>query len=215
MNRLGIPEAELADVLGPDIATVHSHLACADEPEHPLTAKQLCRFRAVAAASPGHAHSLANSAGVCAGREFAFDMVRPGLGLYGTSPYPGVAMQPVASVQARVVQVRDVLAGETVGYGAAWRAERDSRIATLNIGYADGLPRASAPAQTWAAGGVPCPAIGRVSMDLTAVDVTDADVRDGEWLTQTLDLPALAAESGRSQYELLVSLGRRYERRWT
>lgn len=215
MNRLGIAEHELADVLGPDIGTVHGHLACADEPGHPLTAEQLGRFRAVAAASPNHAHAFANSAGVCIGREFAFDMVRPGLGLYGASPYPGIAMRPVASVEARIVQVRTVRRGETVGYGATWRAARDSRVATLNIGYADGFPRASAPAQAWDAAGVPCLAIGRVSMDLTAVDVTDVDVRDGDWLTQTLDLPALADASGRSQYELLVSLGRRYERRWT
>jgi alanine racemase len=214
MNRLGLDPADLGAALAAvPVDTVHGHLACADE-DHALTAVQLARFRAVAAASPGARHSLANSAGVCLGQDFAFDLVRPGLGLYGGSPRPGMAMQRVVTPEARVIQLRTVRVGETVGYGATWTAPRDSRIATLNIGYADGIHRLLAP-HLWAmAGDRSCPVVGRISMDLTAVDATDAEVAEGDWLALDWDVAGLAQASGIGQYELLTGLSRRAPRVW-
>lgn len=216
MNRLGLALEDVAPALSAvPVDIVHSHLGAADEPAHPMNAAQRERFAEVAAATPGVRHWLANSAGVCLGPDYAFDGVRVGIGVYGGSPGPGVRMMPVASVEARVLQVRAVPAGGAVGYGATWQAARPSRVATVNLGYADGLPRALAPHLGFVAGGVRVPAVGRISMDLITVDVTGADVREGDWLALDFDLPALSAASGVAQYELLVALSRRYERRWT
>jgi alanine racemase len=215
MNRLGLAPAELAQALAAvPVDTVHGHLACADQPGHPLTDRQLAAFRAVAAASPGARHSLANSAGICLGTAFSFDLVRPGLALYGGRPRPGVTMRRVVTPEARVIQLRSVSAGATVGYGAEWTAPRESRIAIVNIGYADGVLRATAPHLAALAGGIRCPHAGRVSMDMTAFDVTEGEVAEGDWLALDWDLPALAAASGISQYELLTALGRRGARVW-
>ena len=153
MNRLGVSVEEIAATQGVLIDTVHSHLACADDAAHPLTALQLARFRDAVAATPGCKHNLANSAGICWGQEFSFDGVRPGLGLYGGVPHPDAVVQPVVQPEARVIQVRTVMPGDTVGYGAQWKALRASRVAIVNLGYADGIFCRLQPHLRFAAGG--------------------------------------------------------------
>lgn len=213
MNRLGLEPAELAVADGMAIDTIHSHFACADEPDHPMTGRQIERFAGLAAS--GRRRMIANSAGACLGAQAAFDGIRPGLGLYGGIPHPDAKVEPVVRPQALVLQVRDVPAGQSVGYGATWRASARSRIAIINLGYADGIPRGLGTALSFIVGERRCPAVGRVSMDLIAVDVTGADVAEGDWLTLDLDLPLLAKVGLFSQYELLTALSRRYERLWT
>lgn len=215
MNRLGLGLDQLADALAAvPVDTVHSHLACADD-DHPLTERQLACFRDVVAASPGPRHSLANSAAIFLGPAFSFDLVRPGIGLYGGAPRHGQALSRVVTPEARVIQISDIPIGASVGYGATWTARRASRIATINIGYADGIARRVAPALVALAGTIRCPVAGRISMDLTAVDVTDADVAPGDWLALDWDLPLLSDASGIGQYELLTGLSRRAPRSWT
>jgi alanine racemase len=216
MNRLGIAPSDVAAALAAvPIHTIHGHLACADEPAHPLTVRQLEAFRAVVAASHGHAHALANSAGIHWGQGFSFSAVRPGLGLFGGRPHPNARMHRVVTPEAQVLQVRTVPVGQTVGYGATWTAPVDSRVAILNIGYADGIPRAVAPHLGILAGKRRLPVAGVISMDMIATDCTGTDVAEGDWLALDWDLPALAAASGTSQYELLVKLGQRFERVWS
>lgn len=214
MNRLGIAPAELGEVSQLALDTVHSHLACADDPAHPLTAQQLARFRDVAAATPAARHALANSAGICWGREFSFDAVRPGLGLFGGQPHPAATPRRVVTPEARVLQVRAVRAGDPVGYGATWIAPARSRIAILNIGYADGILRALGPHLRIPHGNRRLALAGLISMDMLAVDVTGTDIAEQDWLPLDWDLPTLAASSGVSQYELLVRLSRRFDRIW-
>jgi alanine racemase len=208
INRLGLTPAEAMSGLldGLTIDTLHSHLACAETPAHPLNAAQLAAFRAVAAAVPARRAALAASAGIALGADYAFDLTRPGIALYG-----GRGSRPVAVLAARVVQLRSLAAGDTVGYGATWAAARDCRIAVVNLGYADGYPCALGPGGAVAAGGVRCPVVGRVSMDLIAADVTAADIGEGDWVGIDFDLAAAAA-TGRSEYELLTGLGHRYAR---
>lgn len=219
MNRLGLSVAEALSGLldGLRIDTLHSHLACAETPGHPLNARQLGQFSAVTAAVPAKRAALANSAGILLGPDYVLGLTRPGLALYGGVPCAAAAGQtlPVVRLEARVVQVRDVAAGASVGYGATWLAAQDSRIAVLNIGYGDGYPRAMAASGRVSAGGVACPLAGRVSMDLLAVDVTAARVAEGDWLEIVFDLPEAAAAAGVSQYELLTGLGHRYQRRYS
>ena len=213
MNRLGLAPDEVGLLAGLAVDTVHSHLACADTPGHPLNARQLAAFRAVAAAVPARRYALANSAGVALGRDYAFGLTRPGLGLYGGVPHPGMTgIVPVARPQARVVQVRTVAAGDSVGYGATWSSPQPTRVAVLNIGYADGYFRGFSDRGTARFGEHACPVIGRVSMDLLAVAIADAAVDEGDWLDIDFDLPTAAALSGLSQYELLTGLGHRYQR---
>ncbi len=214
MNRLGLALPDLPAAEGLRLDTVHSHLACADDPAHPQTAAQLAAFGAVVAATPTVRHSLANSAGICWGRDYSFDGVRPGLGLYGGLPHPAADVRPVVQPEARIIQIRDVPTGGAVGYGATWIAGRDSRIAIVNLGYADGVFCRLQPHLHFVAEGHGLPLAGRISMDMIAIDVTGTDVREGDWLPLTYDLPALSAAAGFSQYELLVSLSRRYERCW-
>lgn len=216
MNRLGIAPADVsAAIAAVPVHTIHSHLACADDPTHPLTLRQLEAFRAVAAATPNHAHALANSAGIHWGPAFSFSAVRPGLGLYGGHPHPAARSLQVVTPEAQVIQIRHVPAGQTVGYGATWTAPTDSRIATINIGYADGIPRAVAPHLTLTAGPTRLPITGIISMDMLAVNATGTDIREGDWLQLDWALPTLAATSGTSQYELLVRLGPRFDRVWS
>ena len=219
MNRLGLTLAEATSGLldGLVIETLMSHLACADEPEHPLNETQRARFAALTVAVPARRYSLANSAGICLGAGYTYDLTRPGLGLYGGVPGPAATghIAAVARIEAQVLQVRDVAAGESVGYGATFVTDRSTRVAILNIGYADGYFRLLGPSGAALAGTTRCPVLGRVSMDLLAVDVTSADVTEGDWLSIERDLPAAAAASGLSQYELLTGLGHRYQRRWT
>lgn len=208
MNRLGLAGTELAATAGLVLHTLHGHLACADTPGHPLTARQADRFRAIAAATPHLAHALANSAGIAEG--LAFDAVRPGLMLYGGHAHPALHPRRVVTPEARVIQVRKVEAGEAVGYGATWVAPAPARVAILNIGYADGVLRALGPHLRVAG----LPLAGRISMDMIAVDTTGHAIAEGDWLPLDWDLPALSAASGLSQYELLTGLGPRFARVW-
>ena len=208
MNRLGLAPGD--DLSGMHIETLMSHLACADE-DSPMNEAQRARFAAVDA--PARRSSLANSAGICLGEGYAFDLTRPGLALYGGIPRAEAAghIAQVAFPEAQVIQRRRVHAGESVGYGASWVAARDTDVAILNIGYADGYLRSFSGRGTCEAGRFPV--LGRVSMDLLAIDVSsDAAVGEGDWIAIDYDLPDVSMQSGLSQYELLTSLGRRFTR---
>ncbi|MBB3770262.1 alanine racemase [Angulomicrobium tetraedrale] len=233
MNRLGLSAteavslAEMRHELHFPIALIMSHLASADEPHHPLTARQLEDFRAIAGLFPDVKASLANSAGVMSGPAYHFDLVRPGIAVYGGRPRADMApLSPVVRLELRIVQIRHVHAGETVGYGGAHTALRPSRVAILSAGYADGIPRRAGasdlrPGAEAVIAGQRCPLIGRISMDLLAVDVTDVPddaIAAGDWavlLGDGLGLDDLARHSQTIDYEILTSLGRRYRRLWT
>ena len=218
MNRLGIqPEDVAAGLLdGLKVETLMSHLASADE-DVPLNAIQRDRFAALAGRSAARRMSLANSAGIALGPDYAFDLTRPGIALYGGVPAAAFAgrIRQVATPQAQVLQRRLVPAGQSVGYNATWTAAADTEAAIVNLGYADGYLRCfSGKGRAWA-GGVELPVIGRVSMDLTAIDVSAApDLAEGDWVTIDYALPETAALSGLSQYELITGLGSRFDRMW-
>jgi alanine racemase len=216
MNRLGLRCDELNLLDGMEIHTLHSHLACADE-DSPMNSVQRDRFAAVAATVKARRYSLANSAGICLGRDFAFDLVRPGLALYGGLPRQEAVghIAQVAYPEAEIVQRRTVREGETIGYGATWTARTDTAAAIVNIGYADGYLRCFAGKGSANVKGKALPLIGRVSMDLIALDVSAApDLAEGDWVTLDYDLPSAAEASGLSQYELLTGLSDRLDRRW-
>ena len=216
MNRLGLRADEIDLLDGLEIHTLHSHLACADE-DSAMNAVQRDRFAAVAATVNAGRYSLANSAGICLGRDYAFDLVRPGLALYGGIPRDEAVghIAQVAFPEAEVVQRRTIKAGETCGYGATWTAGADTETAIINIGYADGYLRCFAGKGSASFGGKQLPLIGRVSMDLIALDAgATPDLREGDWVTLDYDLPAASEATGLSQYELLTGLSDRLERRW-
>jgi len=219
MNRLGLSPAEAAgDLLdGLTIETLMSHLAYADE-DVELNERQRRLFADVAAGIPARRLSLANSAGICLGADYAFGLTRPGLALYGGIPRSEAAghIRPVISVQAQVVQRRRIVAGDTVGYNCTYTAAADTEVAILNIGYADGYLRGFSGTGRARVGGAYLPVVGRVSMDLTAVAVDSApEVAEGDWIALDYDLPSASAQSGLSQYELLTTLGSRFERIWS
>jgi alanine racemase len=217
MNRLGLCVADVASGLldGLHIETLMSHLASADENVAQNVAQQNA-FGALHGKTSARRMSLANSAGICLGPDYAFDLTRPGLALYGGTPRGEAAghIAQVAYPEAQILQRRTVRAGESVGYNATFTATKDIALAIVNLGYADGYLRGFSG--KGAADGGRFPVIGRVSMDLIAVCV-DADpaLGEGDWLTLDYDLPAAAATSGLSQYELLTGLGDRSIRRWT
>jgi alanine racemase len=231
MNRLGISANEAA-ALAPRIRSENhgitllmSHFACAEETGNPLNEKQLALFREVRILYRGIPSSLANSSGIFLGNAAHCDMVRPGVALYGVNPTPGRTnpMRPAIEVRARVVQVRPVARGETVGYSAGWTAKRATKLAVVSVGYADGYLRASgssdlAPGGNAIAGGKLCPIAGRVSMDLIEIDITDLPVnavRRGDYVTligDELSVDDVAKAAGTIGYELLTGLGRRYHR---
>jgi alanine racemase len=217
MNRLGLEPDELdavADLI-PGLAPrlVLSHLACADEPSHPMNAAQASAFAAMTGRLPGLRRSLAATGGILLGPPFHHDVTRPGIGLYGGLPF--AAARPVVTLALPVIQVRDVAAGELVGYGSAWTAPAPARIATVAAGYADGIVRAlgGGGVALWA-GTRRCPVVGRVSMDLITADVTGLpEVPDHlEILNQSQTIDDLATAAGTIGYEILTSLGGRYER---
>jgi alanine racemase len=230
MNRLGISIAEAqalsARAAQPDhgITLVMSHLACAEELQHPLNARQVAAFREVARLFTGVPASLSNSSGIFLGPQFHFDLVRPGAALYGVNPTPEAdnPMQQVVDIKARVVQVRSVERGETVGYGATWTARRPTRLAIIAAGYADGYFRAAGGVDGVRSadaivGKTRCPIAGRISMDLTAIDITDlpSPLRRGQMATLVGDgvtVDELARHFGTIGYEVLTSLGERYQR---
>jgi alanine racemase len=216
MNRLGLRSEEIAALDGLTIETLMSHLACADE-EHPLNETQLRRFREVAASVPAKRYSLANSAGICLGSDYAFDLVRPGLALYGGIPREEAEgnIRQVAHVEAQVVQRRTIRAGETCGYGATFTASADTEAAIINIGYADGYLRGFSSRGEALGGGARLPVLGRVSMDLIALGCGEGgELKEGDWIELDYHLPRASAVSGLSQYELLTGLGDRFERVW-
>ena len=231
INRLGLSIAEAQGIV-PRIAAgdhgvtlVMSHLACAELLNHPLNARQLSSFREIASLFSGVPGSLSNSSGIYLGSSFQFDMVRPGAALYGVNPTPEAdnPMQPVVDVKARIIQVRQVGRGETVGYGATWTARRETRLAIISAGYADGYFRAGGSndgtrGADVVIAGKRCPVAGRISMDLVAVDVTDLPpnaARRGQLATLIGDgitVDELAKHFGTIGYEVLTSIGARYAR---
>lgn len=218
MNRLGVLDEEVADGLldGLAIDTLMSHLARADE-DSAMNAGQRDAFVAIAAHVPARRLSLANSAGIALGRDYAFDITRPGLALYGGVPRDELAgvIRQVATPEAEILQRRLVRAGDTVGYNATWTAPVDTPVAIVNIGYADGYARDLSGVGMGRAGDAALPVLGRVSMDLVALDVTTAPgLTEGNWITLDFALPEGAARSGVSQYELLTGLGQRFMRVW-
>ncbi|WP_412049417.1 alanine racemase [Hoeflea sp. Naph1] len=237
MNRLGLtPEQAVAhaEARGPQPALLMSHFACADEPDHPLNARQIEVFSALRPAFPGIEASLANSGGIFLGANTHHDLTRPGIALYGGEPVSGVAnrMRPVVTAETRVLVVRHAKAGESVSYGGAHTLTRDSRIAVCGVGYADGFHRSGSGAGVplrsavpqgafGAINGVQVPVIGKVTMDLTMFDVTDLPedaVKPGDWLEllgATVPLEQAAEAAGTISYEMLTSLGRRYDRHYT
>jgi alanine racemase len=231
MNRHGLAPGD-ARALAERLPHLHfkpslimSHLACADEPAHPMNARQIAAFRAIAALFPGIPASLANSAGLLAHKDSHFDLVRPGIALYGGRAVSASekVMRPVVRLDLRIVQIRRAAKGEAVGYGATQALKRDSRIAVCAAGYADGIFRAvgSSDKRSGAEAvvmGQRCPLLGRVSMDLIAVDVTDvpeADIKRGDFATligDGISIDDLAAHAGTIGYEVLTSLSRRFAR---
>ncbi len=217
MNRLGLPAYDwsgLRQVAFPAPAFVMSHLACADDPAHPMNARQLRAFRDM---TDGMAvpRSLAATGGLLLGPDYHFDFTRPGIGLHGADPYR--AGRPAVTLALPVIQTREISAGDTVGYSATWTAPRLSRITTVAAGYADGLHRVMGPKTALYAGDTPCPIVGRVSMDLITVDVTDLpEVPPAlEILNAHQRADDLAVNAGTIGYEILTSLGARYARNYT
>ena len=218
INRLGLSPAQAGEGLldGLEIDTLMSHLACADEDDG-MNARQLAGFAEVAGRLPAKRRSLANSAGICLGPDYAFDLTRPGLALYGGIPRREAAghIRQAVRVEAQIVQRRRVEAGGKVGYNSTWRADGAAELAILNIGYADGYLRGfSGTGRARLPRGY-APVVGRVSMDLTAILVDEApELEEGDWVELDYSLPTAAAQSGLSQYELLTTLGRRHMRVW-
>ncbi|CAN5389338.1 alanine racemase [soil metagenome] len=214
MNRLGIAADDLALLEGLQIETLMSHLASADQ-DVPSNQAQRAAFAALDVKAKRR--SLANSAGIALGADYAFDLTRPGLSLYGGIQRPELEgrIAQVAYPQAQILQRRRVPAGQSVGYNALWTAPADTEIATLNIGYADGYFRGFSGVGTARAGEIDLPVLGRISMDLTAIGVDAApDLREGDWITLNFALPEASTRSGMSQYELLTHLGARFDRVW-
>jgi alanine racemase len=217
MNRLGLEPADwtaVRDIIlpaGPRMAM--SHLACADDTGHPMNVRQLSRFGEMTdgVAAP---RSLAATGGILLGRDYHFDVTRPGVGLYGGAPFG--AARPAVALALPVVQVRDLARGETVGYGNAWAAAQPTRVATVSGGYADGLIRSMGGQAQLFADDVPCPVVGRVSMDLITVDVTHLpSVPDAlAILGPHQGVDRLAEAAGTIGYEILTALGARYHRRY-
>jgi len=217
MNRLGIDAGDWA-MLAPAVIAhkprlIMSHMACADEPGHPLNEAQLDTFRAMTDGT-GVARSFAATGGILLGRQYDFDLTRPGIGLYGGAPF--AAARPVVRLSLPVVQVRTLNPGDTVGYNATWTAQAPARIATLAAGYADGFFRALSNRAVLYHGQTPCPLVGRVSMDLVTVDVSEADGTPEtlELLGPAQGIDDLARAAGTIGYEILTALGQRYARQY-
>ncbi|HVG51139.1 MAG TPA: alanine racemase [Xanthobacteraceae bacterium] len=234
LNRLGLPIEEAPALAariklpGHGISLVMSHFACSDEPGHAMNDLQIFALREIRGMFRGVSASLANSSGIYLGAQAHFDLVRPGIALFGGNPTPGAVnrMKPVVELKARIVQVRDIDRGASVGYNATWTAKRATKIAIVSVGYADGYPRpaGASDAVTSAAeglfGGKRCTVVGRVSMDLLAVDVTDAaglHPRRGEYITLIggpIEIDQFALWSRTISYDVLARFGQRYHRVW-
>lgn len=217
MNRLGMEPAEWAAVadlvLGRAPELLQSHLACADDPDSPMNPQQRSTFKQMTEGMKVP-RSLAATGGTILGRGYHFDITRPGVGLYGGAPFERA--RPVVHLSIPVIQVRDVEPGESVGYGCTWTARAPARVATLAAGYADGIIRAMGNRAQLHAGEIPCPLVGRVSMDLLTADVSHLDeVPDSlELLGDNQDIDAVAGAAGTIGYEILTALGDRYNRHY-
>ncbi|MEZ5914172.1 MAG: alanine racemase [Parvularculaceae bacterium] len=217
MHRLGMPLNEAQDAAAADglnVSLVMSHLACASDPAHPMNARQRAAMARLAALFPAARLSLSSSGGALLGAPFAYDMTRLGVGLYGVSPHETAVdqIEPVVRLSAPVLQVQEIEAGETVGYGASFTADRKSVLATVALGYGDGFPRAGSNRAAAVLGGAPCPIAGRVSMDLIVLDATDApnrpDIGDrAEFFGPAMPIDAVAKACGTIGYELLTAIG--------
>lgn len=216
MNRLGMEMEEWAAVAELALAQkprlVMSHLACADEPDHPMNPYQLDQFKKMTDGITAP-RSLAATGGILLGSDYHFDLTRPGIGLYGGLPFDTAT--PAVELDLPIVQVRDVAEGEVVGYANAWQAARPSRIATVSGGYADGIARILSDKAMLYHGDTPCPLVGRVSMDLLTIDITDLAETPGKLTLigpqQSVDDLAKAANT--IGYEVLTQLGARYHRK--
>jgi alanine racemase len=231
MNRLGVSVEEAAAIAprlnmeNHGLQLIMTHFVAAQYAESQRNQEQILTFRDVRSLFRGVPASIANSSGIFLGSSAHLDLVRPGAALYGVNPTPGKPnpMKPVVDLKVRIVKLRDIAFGETVGYDATWTARRPSRIAIVTMGYADGFPRAQSgsdqkPGGTLLVGGKPCPIVGRISMDLIALDVTDlppGSVKRGDFATvigEGRDADAVGDMLGTIGYEVLTSLGRRYAR---
>ena len=234
MNRLGLSALEV-DAIAPvaslwkmfELSLIMSHLACSDEVGHPKNERQRKIFDALRAKLPSAPASLANSAGILLGRQHHYDMVRPGIAIYGGRPQQtgDNPFQPAVTLFGRILQVRDVVSGETIGYGATRTLKRPTRIAVVAVGYADGIFRALSTRDDKEGlsvfiGGHAAPILGRVSMDLITMDVTTipGDIaRRGEWVEligPNVSAQAMAHHAGTIDYEILTNLGTRALRRY-
>jgi alanine racemase len=218
MNRLGVSVDDVAAGLldGLKVETLMSHLACADD-DHAMNERQRAAFAGLAERIAARRMSLANSAGIALGAGYAFDLTRPGLALYGGIPRPEFAdvIRQVVTPEAQILQRRRVPAGVSIGYNATFTAPTDLEVAILNLGYADGYFRGFSGKGAARLDGLRLPVVGRVSMDLIAVDVSAMPgLREGDWLALDYALPEAATLSGMSQYELLTGLGQRFEKAW-
>ena len=227
MHRLGFGSEDAQALInergrlrGLRLALIMSHLVASEEPNNAVNVEQLSRFRNFVRAMPGAPASLANSSGIFLGPDYHFDLVRPGAALYGINPLPGRdnPMLPVVTLHARVLQIRQIDAFQTVGYGGAWRSARPSRVATIALGYADGYFRILVNRTHVHIAGHRVPVIGRISMDLVTLDVTEVPEAACELgsLVEVLGphlTPDDLADHGRTNaYEVMTSLGRRYAR---
>ena len=215
INRLGISAREICDpaVQALEVKMLMSHLACADE-DSPMNARQLEVIRSCLPQIAHEETSLANSAGIALGSDYHFDLTRPGLALYGGVPRHELAgaIRQVAYPKAAIIQTRYLHAGETVGYNATFVAPRDMRVGVVSLGYADGILRSWSGA-SFQSGGKSLPILGKVSMDMIVVDLSDAlGLEEGDWVELPYYLPDAARQTSVSQYELLTILGHRFER---
>jgi alanine racemase len=227
MCRLGLPPEEQQTLFndpqrldGLSLTCIMSHLACADTPDHPLNRQQQVDFAAAIKRLPKVDASLAASSGIFLGPDWHFDMVRPGVSLYGVAPTPGEPnpMAPVVKLSGKIIQIRHVDAPQTVGYGATHRFTGPTRVATVAAGYADGYLRSLSGRASASIGGVTVPVVGRVSMDLITLDISNAPAaQPGDMIDLIgphFDVDAAADAAGTIGYEILTSLGRRYQRHY-
>ncbi|MFN6936318.1 MAG: alanine racemase, partial [Tsuneonella sp.] len=213
INRLGLGMDAIGDpaLSGLEVETLMSHLSSADE-DSAANARQLTRFAEACAIIPSRSRSLANSAGIALGAEYAFDVTRPGIALYGGVPRSEFAdlIRQVVRPKAAIMQVRELAAGDGVGYNATFVAPRAMRVGVVSLGYADGFLRSRGPGNALLHDGVRLPILGRVSMDMVVIDLSEAGpLAEGDWVDVPFDLPTEAEKSGLSQYELLTTLGLR------
>jgi alanine racemase len=213
ISRLGIAPSEANDprIAALDIDILMSHLASADE-DSPMNPRQLAAFRAVRGQITHRRASLANSAGIGLGSDYAFDVTRPGLALYGGVPRAELAeaIRPVVQVEAAILQTRDLAAGDSVGYNAAFTASGPMRVGTVSIGYADGFLRSRGLGNALHHNGNALPILGKVSMDMVVVDLTEApEIRSGDWLQVPWNIADAAQQMALTPYEMLTVIGRR------